>query len=137
MFRIAGLIALAASLGACTGPVHPACAPGTGSAMALFTLYLGEAIHGRPDLTTQEWQSFRDNTVTAALPDGYTILDANGAWMNPATHKTGMEATKVVIAALPDTPQSLAAINRIRSAYQAAFHQQSVGMTVQPACGAF
>ena len=137
MFRIAGLIALAASLGACSGPVHPACTPGTGSAMALFTLYLGEAIRGRPDLTNEEWQSFLDNTVTTALPDGYTILDGNGAWMNPVTHKTGKEATKVVIAALPDTQESRTAINRIRFAYQIAFHQQSVGMTVQPACGAF
>jgi hypothetical protein len=34
-------------------------------------------------------------------------------------------------------PESLAAINRIRTAYQIQFHQQLVGMTVGYACGTF
>jgi hypothetical protein len=105
--------------------------------MAVFTLYLGKAIPGRRDLTDQEWQSFLDQTVTAALPHGYTILDANGAWMSPTTHRTAREGTKVLIAALPDTKDSLAAVNRVRSEYQAEFNQQLVGMTVEPACATF
>ena len=76
--------------------------------MSLFTLYLGEAIPGRDDLTDKEWQSFLDGTVTVNLPNGYTVLDGFGAWMNPATHKTSREATKVVVVALPDAPESLA-----------------------------
>ncbi len=105
--------------------------------MTVFTLFLGKAISGRPDLTDQEWQTFLDRTVTAELPNGYTILDANGAWMSPSTHQTAKEATKVLIVALPDTPSSLAAIQRVRSAYQTGFHQQLIGMTVQPACADF
>jgi hypothetical protein len=105
--------------------------------MAVFTLYLGEAIHGRPDLTGEEWKTFLDTIVTVALPNGYTILDGNGAWMSPITHKTAKETTKILIAALPDTSGSLAAINHIRSAYQTEFHQQLVGMTVQQACATF
>jgi hypothetical protein len=105
--------------------------------MALFTLYLGEAIPGRDALTDKEWRSFLDATVTANLPNGYTVLDANGAWMNPITHRTITEATKVVVAALPEVPDSLAAINRIRTDYQLRFNQQLVGMTVQQACGTF
>ncbi len=59
------------------------------------------------------------------------------AWMNPATLRTISEATKILIAALPETPDNLAAINRIRSAYQVRFHQQLVGMTIERACAVF
>jgi Protein of unknown function (DUF3574) len=130
-------IAVLAGLSACAGPARPPCAPGVGAPMAVFTLYLGKAIPGRGDLTEKEWQSFLDDTVTAVLPNGYTILDANGAWMNPVTHKTIREATKILVAALPQTPDSLTAINHIRSDYQIRFHQQLVGMTVEQACGTF
>jgi hypothetical protein len=105
--------------------------------MAVFTLYLGEAIRGRPDLTEQEWQSFLDRAVTAAVPDGYTVLDGNGAWRNPATGTTAREASKILIVALPETPDTLAAINRIRAAYQTEFQQLLVGMTVEQACATF
>ena len=137
MIRCAVLMALLTGLGACAGPLPAACAPGTGSAMAVFTLYMGESIRGGPNLTAEEWQSFLETTVTTALPDGYTTLEANGAWLDPETRRTSKEPTKVLIAAMPDTPESLAAINRVRFAYQQAFRQQSVGMTVQPACGMF
>jgi hypothetical protein len=126
-----------ASLGGCTAPSHSNCAPGTGVPMTVFTLYLGESILGRGDVTDQEWQSFRDEVVAVALPNGFTVVDANGAWMSPATLRTISEATKILIAALPETPDNLAAINRIRSAYQVRFHQQLVGMTIERACAVF
>jgi hypothetical protein len=131
---VAGLII---SLVACTTQARSPCGPGAGAPMAVFTLYLGKAIPGRGDLTDKEWQSFLDDTVTPGLPNGYTILDANGAWMNPANRKTIQEATKVLVAALPNTPDSLTAINRIRMDYQIKFHQQLVGLTVEQACGTF
>ncbi len=55
--------------------------------------------------------------------------------MNPITHTTIDEASKVLVAALPESPGSLAAIQRIRSAYRRRFRQQAVGMTVIRACG--
>jgi hypothetical protein len=91
--------------------------------MAVFTLDLGEAIRGQ--------------AVTPAVPDGYTVLDGNGAWRSPTTGTTAREATKILLVALPDTPDSLAAINRIRAAYQTEFDQLLVGMTVEQACATF
>jgi hypothetical protein len=129
-------LAVLVTLSACTAP-PTGCAPGTGAPMQVFTLYFGKAVPGRGDLTDKEWQDFQDDTVTANLPDGYTLLDARGAWMNPMTRRTTQEATKVLVVALPTGPDSLAAVNRVRTEYQARFHQQSVGMTVQPGCGSF
>jgi hypothetical protein len=135
--RILSAGGLIAGLGACSHPIQPVCAAGMGAPMAEFTLYLGEAIPRRGDITGKEWQSFLDDTVTANLPNGYMILDANSAWMNPVSRKTIKQATKVVVATLPDTSESLAAVNRIRLNYQIRFHQQLVGMTVKQTCGSF
>jgi hypothetical protein len=137
MSRFLSAVSIVLSLSGCAGPGAPSCASGLGARMMLYTLYFGKAISGRGDLTDTEWQMFLDGTITANLPNGYTIFDATGAWMNPVTHKTGKENTKVLIVALPDGPGSLTAINRVRTAYQTEFHQQLVGMTVQSGCGTF
>jgi hypothetical protein len=126
-----------ASLNGCGAPSSASCAPGLGTPVEIFTLFLGKAIPGRDDLTDQEWLTFLDNTVTANLPNGYTVWDANGGWMNPVSHQTVKEGTKVLLVALPDAPDSLAAINRIRTAYQVKYQQQLVGMTVEHGCGTF
>ncbi len=137
MFRLIAAIGLMAACGACSAPGHPLCAPGSGSPMQVFSLFFGEAIPGRGDLTDAEWLAFLESTVSANLPNGYTAFDASGGWMNPVTHRTVRERTKVIVVALPDTPEALAPINRIRAAYQVEFHQQLVGMTVEHACGTF
>lgn len=98
--------------------VRPVCSPGYGPPVTVFTLFFGKAIAGRDDLTDKEWLDFLDTVVTANLPNGYTVLDASGAWMNPVTHKTIKEPTKVLLVALPEDPASLAAVNRIRTHYQ-------------------
>jgi hypothetical protein len=131
---LAGMIA---AVSGCAAPQTPACTPALGHAMVVFSLYFGRSIPARRDLTEQEWQAFLDDTVTANLPNGYTVFDAAGAWMNPMTRKTIREASKVIVVAMPDVPDSLAAINRIRTAYQLEFQQQLVGMTAAPACGSF
>ena len=137
MPRAAIAICLAASLFGCDAPASQSCAPGFGSPVEVFTLFLGKSIPGRGELTDKEWQAFLDTTVTANLPNGYTVLDAKGGWMNPNTHQTVKEDTKVLLVALPAVPDSLATINRIRTAYQSQYHQQLVGMTVEQACAEF
>ena len=118
------------------------CAPGTGSAITLYTLYFGQSVPGRGPVTDAEWQGFLAASVTPNLPDGYTVWNAGGAWMNPKTLTTISESTKVLAAALPTGDGGtgdggLAAVNRVRAAYQTTFHQQSVGMTAEPVCGSF
>ncbi len=135
--RLIGLSCLTVCVNACSAPDRWICAPGTGKPTSVFTLFFGKAIHSRPDLTEEEWRSFLDRTVTPAVPDGYTVVDGSGAWRNPATRKTAQEATKILIVALPDTPESLTAVNRIRTEYQRDFSQVLVGMTVERACAAF
>lgn len=121
---------------ACTIPAER-CSPGMGPPVLVFTLFFGQSVAGRGDVTDDEWRAFLDNTVTTNLPNGYTVINANGAWMNPITHATIKEPTKILLVALPFATGSLAIVNRIRTDYQLRFHQQLVSMTTGPACGAF
>jgi hypothetical protein len=134
---VVGVLALILSLTGCATMSDVNCAPGMGQPMLVFDLFFGRAITGRNDLTEAEWQDFLADTVTVNLPGGYSVMDAAGAWMSPISHQTVKAATKVLLVALPDRPASLAAVNRVRTAYEGRFHQQLVGITVTPACGSF
>jgi hypothetical protein len=126
-----------------TGCVPPSsrgsmsCPAGMGPPMLMYQLYFGRSIPGIGDVTDRDWAGFLDRIVTPNLPNGYTVYDAIGAWMNPITQRTIRSATKVLQVALPDTPDNFAAITRIRNTYQTDYRQQLVGMTVHPACGSF
>ncbi|MGD0430222.1 MAG: DUF3574 domain-containing protein [Acetobacteraceae bacterium] len=113
------------------------CQPGAGQAMRIFNLYFGRSVAGRGEVTDAEWRDFRDHVVTPALPNGYTLLDGEGAWRNPRSNVTVSEVTKILVVAMPDTAESQSAINGIRSSWQHRFHQYVVGMTVQTGCGSF
>lgn len=126
-----------AGVAGCANPGMPICGPDEGSPVRVFSLFFGLSIQGRGEVTDREWQRFLDDTITANLPNGYTVVDAHGAWMNPITRRTIEERTKVLLVALPVAPEAEAAVNRIRSEYQIRFRQQLVGMTVSRACGAF
>jgi hypothetical protein len=121
-------------LSACAAP---RCQPGAGQDMQIFNLYFGRSVAGRAEVSDKEWREFRDQVITSALPNGYTVLDGQGAWMNPRLRTTISEDTKILVVALPDAPESRATINRIRSLWQRRFHQYVVGMTVQTGCGSF
>ena len=103
----------------------------------MYSLYFGRAVKGRAPVTDREWHEFRDQIITPALPDGYSVLDAEGAWMNPRTHVAIAEATKILVVAMPEASDRLIAVNRIRSSWQHRFHQEVVGMIVQSGCGSF
>ena len=115
----------------------PHCQPGAGQTMQTYTLYFGRAVANRAEVSDKEWRDFREQVITPALPNGYTVLDGQGSWMNPRSRATISENTKIVVVAMPDGPQSLNVVNGIRSLWQHRFHQYVVGMTVQTGCGSF
>ena len=120
-----------------SGCASPRCQPNGGEAMEIFDLYFGRSVAGRADVSDREWRDFREQVITTALPNGYTVLDGAGSWMNPRTRATITEQTKILEVALPEAPANLSLINRIRRAYQQRFHQYAVGMTVRSGCGSF
>ena len=129
-----GFLAAALSLTGCGATQCPA---GAGKPVRIYDLYFGRAVSGRSDVSDKEWRDFRDEMITPALPNGYTVLDGQGAWLNPRSRATIVEATKLLEVALPDVPESQVAINAIRAAWQRRFRQYVVGTTVVTGCGSF
>ena len=132
------IAALPLVLAACaTSPPATVCAPGLGEPMLAYELFFGRTVPNRADVSDPEWTAFIEDSVTPALPDGFTVFDARGAWYSTRAGRTIHQTSKVILVALPDTPASLDAVNRVRSAYKSRFNQQLVGMTAQPTCGTF
>jgi hypothetical protein len=132
---------LAAVLSGCVAPQPAAimarCPPGQGTPMSAFALFFGRSIRGQGEVGNSAWESFLDRVITPNLSSGYTVFDATGAWLDPATNRTVHERTKVLLAVVPDTAANAAAIARIRQAYQHEYHQSLVGMTTTPVCAEF
>ncbi len=125
-------------LAACaTTPPATVCAPGLGDPMLVYELFFGRTVPARSDVAEHEWTAFIEDTVTPALPDGFTVFDARGAWYSARAGRTIHQTSKVILVALPDTPASLDAVNRVRSVYKSRFNQQLVGMTARPTCATF
>ena len=119
------------------GKTQSRCTAALGPPVLVFNLFFGRNVPGLGNVTDKEWRAFLDQEVTPNLPHGYTVFDAQGAWMNPVNDKTLREPTRVLMVALPDVPESAAAVTRVRNAYQVRFRQGLVGMAVYPACGSF
>jgi hypothetical protein len=134
----AGALLLGATLMGCASPASSrGCAPGGGSPVVVYELFFGRSIDGRAAVSDTEWDAFVARVVTPNLPDGFTVLDGEGQWRDPATHTIMRDPTKVLIVAAAAAPQSADAIDTIRHAYQRRFGQKSVGMIRRAACADF
>lgn len=137
--RVAAMV-LALGMAGCAVQPHGAgagCPAGSGSPNLIVALFFGRSMPGGGQVSDQDWGRFVDQVVAPALPAGFTVLDASGGWLSPARHVLVREPSKLLLVALPDAPDSLAAVQRVRAAYQARFHQEQVGMSVAPGCASF
>src|SRR5215472_17025306 len=109
-----------------------ACERVGGTPMLEYQLYFG-----RTSVADETWADFVAGVVTKNLPDGFTVLNGEGQWMNPTSDRISHERTTIIIVAVPDTAASATAIAAIKNAAIQRFHQQSVGTVIHPVCGAF
>lgn len=118
-----------------------AIAPGTGAEPWVQTeLYFGR---GQDDtaseITDEQWADFLDTEVTPRFPDGLTVLDGYGQFLN-ASGLIAQEDSTVLIILAPMDPSGAtsAQLDEIREAYKAEFDQESVLRTdTYPVCTAF
>ena len=83
------------------------------------------------------WARFLTAEATPLLPDGFTVYDAYGQWLDPRAHRISQERTKVIMVADRDSPGFRARVGALAARYKRRFHQQSVGMLTNTGCGAF
>jgi hypothetical protein len=105
--------------------------------MLEIDFFFGRDIEGRKPLTDAEWAAFAAAELTPRFPDGFTVLDGHGQWLNPQTHTIGGEGSKLVRAVVTPGPDVAAKVEAVSLAYRQQFHQVAVGVVTAPVCAAF
>jgi predicted nuclease of predicted toxin-antitoxin system len=88
-------------------------------------LYFGRNIGTTGRVTEAEFQQFLNQTITPLFPDGLTVYDANGQFLD-STNTQIREPSKVVSLLYEDSLTNQQSINHIIDAYKNQFQQESV-----------
>lgn len=88
-------------------------------------LYFGRSQAGGGIVTEEQWQEFLDTQITPRFPEGLTVIDAYGQFLDSSGNIIA-EPTKVLILIYPNTQDKEKAIQEIINLYKAQFQQESV-----------
>lgn len=105
--------------------------------MLVAQLFFGLSVKDRGPVTPKEWRVFVQRNVAPRFPDGFTVYDAHGDWLDPVSHSIVRENSKVMIVAAEDSVDSRRKITEVSDLYRKAFRQQSVGVITSRECAAF
>jgi len=147
--RIASIPVLA-TLGACQAshgtPVGLDCGSAGGKPQLSAFLYFGRDKDGedapKPDggatpIPDGEWRQFLKDEVTPRFPDGFTVFDSYGQWLNPNTGIVTRQRSAVINLVVPDSPDTIRKLHELAEYYKQKFHHISVGISLTPACASF
>ena len=124
---------LLAALGGCATP--PGCAPGL-ERWTMTELFLG--LNWRQGMVTEvQFQDFLAREVVPRLPEGFSVVAAEGAWRSAQTGETIREPTRVIRRLHKAEPAQDAALVAIAAAYKSRFEQDAVLRVDAEVCAAF
>ena len=102
--------------------VFSGCAAGNASAWREYKVYCGMSSKNG-EVSEAAWKRFCDRHVSAAFPDGYTVLDATGYWRS-GPDAAAQERSKVILIVAPaDAREKVLSVAR---QYQKDFNQDAV-----------
>ena len=106
--------------------------------MLVAELFFGRDKGGRRAVSDRQWSEFLASVVTPQFPDGLTVFDGYGQWRNPATGVIGRSPdVKIVLIAVPRSPDLAGRLAAVIDAYKTRFRQQSVGIITRDSCANF
>ena len=135
MLRVAVLSLLVSIIAAPAG-AQIACRADQKSS-AVVEMMFGRKIGDRIAVTNTAWARFVDREITPRFPDGLSVVDAAGQWMDTDKKRVVREPSKIVTIVLRDSEKGQSEIDAIAQAYKKRFKQQSVGVIVRGACVSF
>lgn len=100
-------------------------------------LFFGRDVEGRGAVTKQEWSDFAAAIIAKDFPDGFTVTDGEGAWLDPDSKTTIHEDSKIVLIVAKQSPGMTAKLMHVIEAYKTQFHQHSVGLVTRQVCAVF
>ncbi len=104
-----------------------------------FSFYFGLERGDSRQISEEEWDEFLADEVTPHFPDGLTVYDARGQWLDTEASRLYREGTKVLNILVPDEGAASAKrrLDEIADSYVDAFDQQVVFKTSRDACAGF
>lgn len=120
----------------CQSPQPDRASCQVGSAMQQTQLWFGLSRPDGQSISTQQWQSFVDQVITPAFPQGLSIVEARGQWLGNNGVRVS-ENSRGLLLIYPASKEKSQAIDHIRTRYQQLFAQDSVMRVDQPVCVAF
>ena len=75
------------------------------------------------EVSEDAWQHFCDRHVSAAFPDGYTVIDAAGYWRS-GSNVSEKERSKIILIVAPTDVREK--VHSVARQYQEQFHQEAV-----------
>jgi hypothetical protein len=125
------------ALASATTGCAPAMCPAGLTRMTAVDLFFGRNIERRREVSQGQWADFLARTLTPSFPDGFTVFDTHGQWMDHRTGTIERENSWVVRAVLPAYTDIVPRASAVTAAYRVLFSQQSVGVIVEPVCASF
>ena len=107
------------------------------SPMVVTQFFFGRDIAGRAPLSDAEWSQFAEATLAKDFPDGFTVSDGEGQWLDPRTHRVAHERAKIVIVAAAPAADIERRTEDVMDTYRVRFHQELVGVLTTTECGSF
>lgn len=90
------------------------------------SLFFGAGLPDGGTVTPEDWARFVDTAIAARFPDGFTLLDGEGAWRSGTTGDTIREPAHVLVLVHPNSRDVDARLDAIAADYKAQFRQESV-----------
>jgi len=134
--RAVAAFVLAALLAGCAAPDRgsPPCGPGL-ERWTLTEIYLG--LNWREGVVTDaQFQDFLAREVTPRLPEGYTVVPAEGAWRSTQTGATIREPSRILRRLRKEGREPETAISEVIAAYKTRFAQEAVLRVDSEVCAA-
>ena len=136
--RIAAALLLATMLGGCAmteKQPEPGCVAGL-ERWVMTELFFG--LTWREGVISEaQWQDFVAKEIVPRLPEGFTVLPGEGAWLSSRTGQTIRQPSRVLLRLRKQDAAQEIAIAGIIAAYKTRFAQQSVLRVDAEVCAAF
>lgn len=105
--------------------------------MIVAEMFFGRSVPRREPVSDAEWADFTGTVIARHFPEGFTVLDGDGQWQNPATGRISRERTKILLVAAKRAPDLAARLSAVTDAYKTRFNQLSVGAITRDSCASF
>ena len=108
-----------------------------GEQRQIAEMWFGRKIGDRIAVTEAKWARFVDREITPKFPDGLSVVDARGQWLDSVRNIIVREPSKLVTIVLPGKGGDNERLQQIIDAYKRLFREQSVALVVRLACVTF